>query len=93
MAWNALRVLCGVLSYLEWRRRASGACLEHFEPGVWLVRIGAYGVKKQQEGGSNGFGHVGWLLGEDHVDHLGVAGAWVLLGWRLGHAVVDAGAR
>jgi hypothetical protein len=32
-----------------------------------------------QEGGGDALGHVGWLLGEDHVDLTGVARARALL--------------
>lgn len=66
-------MLCGDLSYLERGRRASGRPprLVISGLGVWPARIGDQDAKEVQEDGGDGFGHLGRLLGEVHVDPLG----------------------
>lgn len=61
-------MLCGGLSYLEWRRRASGVRPRYVSGfGARLGGMGDQGVKEVQKGGSDGLGHLGWLVGERHV--------------------------
>lgn len=56
--------------------------------GTRLGGIGNQGVKEVQEGGGDGPGNLGWLVGERHVDLLQVVRARVPVGWVLRHALL-----
>jgi hypothetical protein len=88
--------MCGDLSYLDGSRRASGYApvFAVSDLGVRPAWIGGQGVKEVEEGGGDGFEHVGWLFGEVHVDVPEVVHTLrVLIGRRLGHALLSIGAR
>ncbi|GAA3837220.1 hypothetical protein GCM10022206_89150 [Streptomyces chiangmaiensis] len=51
--------------------------------GARPTRIDDQSAKKVQESGSDGLGHVGWLLGEGHVDLPEAVRTRPPIGWGL----------